>query len=85
MEDVWGCEFTNMMMSKNARTQEEMDKIMISTRDEREDEYYRKAKRYAILVNMVDGYITPPDELEHSRREEEDKCKGVNKEWKFWR
>ena len=42
MEDVWGCEFTNMMINTNAETQEEVDKIMISTRDEREDEYYRK-------------------------------------------
>ena len=85
MEEVWGCEFTNMMIIRNANTQEEVDRIMINTREENENEYYRKAKRYAILVNIVDGCVVPPDELEHRRREEEDGMRGVNREWKFWR
>jgi hypothetical protein len=85
MEKVWGCEFTNMMIIRNASTQEEVDRIMINTREENENEYYRKAKRYAILVNIVDGCVVPPDELEHRRREEEDGMRGMNREWKFWR
>ena len=69
MEEVWMDEFTNMMLNRNGGTEEEVRRALTTTKDEREEEYYRKKKRYAILTNIVEGCITPPDELEHMRRD----------------